>query len=197
MGQPLKQLRMTPPLVRFQLPPQAPMRHVPNSLRFIAEYDSLAVEEDLMRLCKEICVPHPGTKQLSRQFALKLYHKTAQPTPLLPLQVCAPFILLRFIEDLEGLLAITVMQALLWVYPPGSGIRQHVDQLAVGEVVTTLSLAGNSFMNFSWEGGGVDTAPPPPLLHSTPAALPLGHGRGSGSTLDAWSSKRKCAYHQG
>ena len=138
------------------------MRHTPDSLRFIADYVSLAVEEDLTRLCKELCDPHPGTKRLSRQFALKFNHRTAQPTPPLPLQVSAPFILLRFIEDLEGLLEITVIQALLWVYPPETGIGQHIDQLALGEVVTTLSLACDSVMDFSWGGEG-DTAPPPPF----------------------------------
>ena len=162
----------------------------------IAEYVSLAVEEDLTRLCKELCDPNPGTKRLSRQFALKFNHRTAQPTPLLPLQVSAPFILLRFIEDLEGLLEITIIQALLWVYPPETGIGQQIDELALGEVVTTLSLACDSLMNFSWGGEG-DTAPPPPLLHSTLAALPLGHGGDSTSPLDAWNSKRECAHHQG
>ena len=143
------------------------MRHTPDSLRFIADYVSLAVEEDLTRLCKELCDPHPGTKRLSRQFALKFNHRTAQPTPLLPLQVSAPFILLRFIEDLEGLLEITVIQALLWVYPPETGIGQHIDQLALGEVVTTLSLACDSVMDFSCGGGGCHSpAPPPSPFHS-------------------------------
>ena len=164
-GLPLKRLRMGPSLVSVQLPPPAPMRQVADSLRFIAEYVSLAVEEDLTPVCKEICDPHPGTKRLFRQFAPKFNHKTPQPTPLLPVQVSAPFIFLRFIEDLEGLLEITVIQALLWVYPPASGIGQHVDQLALGEVVTTLSLAYDSLMDFGW-GGGVTQPPTPSLFNS-------------------------------
>ena len=149
---------MIPPLVCFGLPPPAPLRHVPNSLRFIADYVSLAVEEDLTLLCKEICDPHPGTKRLSGQFALKFNHRTAQPTPLLPRQVSARFILLRFIEDLEDLLHITVNQVLAWVYPPWSGIGPHIEQIALGEVVTTLSLARDSLMDFR---GGVRHSPPP------------------------------------
>ena len=144
--------RITSQLRVFFLPPPAPCRGLPPSIRYIEDFVSPEVEADLRILPMEVTEYNRKARRYIKQYGLLYTPDTTMPAPLLPLQASARTLVMRLIEDIQQCLGIRIHQMIILRYPLNKGIFWHNDRPELREIVISPSLASSTHMDVYWNG---------------------------------------------